>query len=140
MEPTMAATDRSDLLDHAQADPAQATDRFQTFNAILLALVTLLGAFVVWRSAVAADAAGDENVAGILATLNVEQTRAINTVLLFENYRAYTGYTRYAELGNKLYDALDECAGRTKPRNRAQGDRGVGYGRNLRFPTCQFES
>jgi hypothetical protein len=109
MEYAMTATDGSVVAELAPPVPESTYDRFQTINAILLALVTLLGAFVVWRSSVASGAAGDENVAGILATLNVEQTRAINTVILYENYRGYTQYARYLELGNNLYDALADA-------------------------------
>jgi uncharacterized Tic20 family protein len=81
------------------------SDHFQTINALLLAFVTLLGAFVAWRTALAADAAGDTALAGIIATINAEETRAINNITLYEHYRAYTGYARYTLLGNEI--ALD---------------------------------
>ncbi len=82
--------------------------RFQTINALLLALVTVLGAFVAWRASVAADASGDAGLDGLIATLNAEETRALNTITLHENYRAYTGYTRYNELGYQLEAELEK--------------------------------
>jgi uncharacterized Tic20 family protein len=75
---------------------------FQTINALLLAFVTLLGAFVAWRTALAADATGDTALAGIIATINAEETHAINNITFYEHYRAYTGYTRYSLLGNEM--------------------------------------
>jgi hypothetical protein len=88
--------------------PTEKGDRLQTVVAILIALVALLGAVVAWRAALASDEAGDADFAGLNATLNSEQTRALNSTSLYEHYRVYTVYLRNNELGNLLADDLDK--------------------------------
>jgi hypothetical protein len=77
-------------------------ERLSFINALLIALVTLIGAFVAWRASVAGDNAGGANLDGLIATQNYEEAKALNFAQLYENYRAYTAYTRYNELGNQL--------------------------------------
>jgi len=100
--------------DESTQEPQEANNRFQTINALLLALVTLLGAFVAWRASVAADASGDEALAGIIATIDAEETRAINNITLYENYRAFTTYTRYNTLGNAIEADLEKITDETE--------------------------
>jgi hypothetical protein len=76
--------------------------RWQTLAAVLIALVTVAGALVAWRAAVAADAAGDADFAGVQATLNREETRALNTVDAYEAYGAFTAYQRHNALGDLI--------------------------------------
>lgn len=83
-------------------ESSEQTDRLTLINALLIALVTLLGAFVAWRASVAADNAGDASLAGLMATLNVQETLALNNTQHYENYRAYTAYTRYNALGDEI--------------------------------------
>jgi hypothetical protein len=85
-------------------------DRFQTAMAIMIALVTLFGAALASRTALVGVQAGDEDFYGLTATLNAEETKAVNTTTLYGNYRAYTAYTRYNELGNLISADLDEVA------------------------------
>src|SRR5689334_3777454 len=75
---------------------------FETIVAILIALVTVAGAIVAWRASVAADGAGDADFAGLQASLNAEETRALNYVDAYEHYGAYTAYRRYLNLGNAI--------------------------------------
>ena len=81
---------------------SESTDRLEFISALLIALVTLIGAFVAWRASVANDNAGDASLAGLIATLKVQETLALNNTLLYENYRAYTAYTRYNALGDQI--------------------------------------
>jgi hypothetical protein len=81
---------------------SQENNRIGTVVAILIAIVTVLAALVTWRSSVAQDGAGDEALAGERATLNVEQTRALNYVNAYESYGAYTTYKRYMALGDLI--------------------------------------
>src|SRR5512133_1631293 len=81
-------------------------DRLQTWIAILIALATVIGGLVAWRASVADDAAGDADFAGLHATLNVNETRALNYVNAYENYGAFVTYWRNKELGNMI--ATDE--------------------------------
>ncbi|HEY4687796.1 MAG TPA: hypothetical protein VIK33_00670 [Anaerolineae bacterium] len=84
-------------------------DRFKTLVAGLLALVTILGAVVAWRAAAANDIASNADFAGIAATLNAEESRALNAVTAYEHLRAYTDYVRYNELGNAIADSLADA-------------------------------
>lgn len=83
-------------------ETSEPTNRLGLVNALLIALVTLIGAFVAWRASVASDNAGDAALAGLTATLNVQETEALNNTLLYEDYRAYTAYTRYNALGDEI--------------------------------------
>lgn len=78
------------------------SQRFETIVAILIALVTVIGAVIAWRSSVADDGAGDADLAGIRASLNVEETRALNFVNSYENYGSFLTYKRYSDLGDMI--------------------------------------
>ncbi|MCP4538114.1 MAG: hypothetical protein GY832_13315 [Chloroflexi bacterium] len=67
-------------------------DNFQTVVAILIAIVTIMGAVLAWRASVAGDGAGDADFAGLNAVLNAEQTLTLNNSEFFKHYRAYTSY------------------------------------------------
>ena len=81
---------------------AERSQRLETAVAILIAVVTVIGALVAWRSSVADDGAGDADFAGLRASVRAEETRALNYVNAYENYGSYTSYQRYNELGNLL--------------------------------------
>jgi hypothetical protein len=95
-------------------ETSESTDRLALVNALLIALVTLIGAFVAWRASVAGDNAGDAALDGLLATLNVQETLALNNTYLYENYRAYTAYTRYNALGDEIETDLVELSDETE--------------------------
>jgi hypothetical protein len=82
-----------------EADQVEATDRLSAVVAILIALVTVIGAVVAWRASVAADAYGDADYAGLRASQSAEETRALDFVETYEHYGAYVAYWRYNELG-----------------------------------------
>ena len=82
------------------------TDKFRTFTASLIAVVTVISALVTWRAAVAAQSASDADFLGLVATVNAEEAEVLSTIKVAEHYQAFLTYTRYNELGNKLYDAL----------------------------------
>jgi hypothetical protein len=91
-------------------DTAEKSDRFKTIAAVLLAIVTAMGALVAWRAAVAADIASNTDFSGLAATLNAEETRALNSVTAYEHYRAYTAYLRYNELGNVIAQDMPDAS------------------------------
>lgn len=84
------------------------TNHLATVVAILIALATLIGAVVAWRASVAADGAGDADFAGLRATVNWEETRALAAVTVYENYSAFMNYRRYEELGNLLVEEQNQ--------------------------------
>lgn len=92
-----------------EATSTPGADRLQTVVAVLIAVVTLLGATVAWRAALAADEAGDADFAGLTAVLNAEQTRTLNNTTLYEHYRAFTAYLYHNELGNLIAADLDSA-------------------------------
>ncbi len=81
---------------------AERSQRLETIVAILIALATVIGAVVAWRSSVADDGAGDADFAGLQASVRAEETRALNYVNAYEDYSSYTNYRRYNDLGDLL--------------------------------------
>jgi hypothetical protein len=81
---------------------AERSQRLETIVAILIAIATVIGAVVAWRSSVADDGAGDADFAGLQASVRAEETRALNYVNAYEDYSSYTNYRRYNDLGNLL--------------------------------------
>ena len=82
-------------------------NHMETVVALLIAVITVIGAVVAWRASVADDGAGDADFAGLRASLNAEETRALNAVNAFEHYGAYTTYWRYNALGDALADDVE---------------------------------
>jgi len=83
-------------------------NRLATLVAILIALATVLGAVVAWRASVASDGAGDADFAGLRATVNLEETRALASVTAYENYSAFMTYRRHENLGNLIVDDQEQ--------------------------------
>lgn len=91
------------------AEPEEKESRLETVVAILIAVVTVIGAIVTWRASVAADGAGDADFAGLQASTNAEETRALNFVNAYEHYGAYVNYSRNLNLGNALAAELNNA-------------------------------
>src|SRR3972149_2430478 len=91
-------------------DTPQNDNRLETIAALLIALVTVIGAVVAWRASVASDGAGDADFAGLRASGNAEEARALNFVNAYEHYGAYTTYLRYTKLGDAIADDLENSA------------------------------
>jgi hypothetical protein len=105
------------------AEPDTGSNRLETLVAILIAVVTVIGAVVAWRASVADDGAGDADFAGLRASLNAEETRALNAVNAYEHYGAYTTYWRYNALGDALAEEIElapEVAVEALDRQRAE--------------------
>lgn len=83
---------------------AERSQRLETIVAILIALATVIGAVVAWRSSVADDGGGDADFAGLRALVRAEETRALNDVNAYEDYAAYINYKRYEQQGNLIAD------------------------------------
>jgi len=96
-----------------EAPAPEKENRLETVVAILIAIVTVVGAIVAWRASVADDGAGDADFAGLKASLNTEETRALNYVNAYEHYGAYTTYARYQNLGHAIAADL-EAGGQTE--------------------------
>ena len=68
--------------------------------AILIAVVTLVGAWIGWRIASSSSSSGDARVAGLNAALNVESTLTLNSIALYKDYRVYTNYAHHQTLAS----------------------------------------
>lgn len=90
---------------HEQAEKPERS--FETLVAFLIAIVTVAGALIAWRAAVAEDGAGDADFGGLRAAINLEETRALTNVNAFEHYGAFTEYKRYDVLGSAMAAAAD---------------------------------
>ena len=55
----------------------------ETIVAVLIALVTVIGAVVVWRASVIEDASGDADFAGLRASINAEELKGDGAFALF---------------------------------------------------------
>jgi len=91
-----------------KAAMAEDDSKINLYNGLLIALLTVVAALVAWRASVADDAAGDEDYAGLQATVNAEETRAVNYVEAMEHYGAFLNFHR----NSVLSDTLGEKEGR----------------------------
>lgn len=80
------------------------SDRFKSFIAVLIAIVTVLGASSAGLAAKASSDAGDGDFEGMTAAISAQKADIINEINAYQHYHAYTIYMRYLELGNLLYD------------------------------------
>lgn len=87
--------DTQSIVDVEREEP---NDNFSTWIAILIAVVTLVGAWIGWRVAVVSGSAGDAQTAGLNAALNVESTLTNQSISLYKEYRVYTEFLRYQTL------------------------------------------
>ena len=98
--------------------PLEGGDRFQTAMAVFIAVVTLVGAVIAWRTAIASDDAGDADFAGLKAVLRAEETRMVNDVNALRHYRAYSAYTHHEALRSRLAQ-LGDVTGEVEASNLA---------------------
>ncbi|MBN8657332.1 MAG: DUF2834 domain-containing protein [Anaerolineae bacterium] len=92
-------------------------DNFKSWIAVLTAIVTVLGASAACLASVAVSTAGDQDFAGLDASIRAQKAEIINYVIAYQNYRAYTDYLRYDEMGYLMYDP--EADAETDARNYA---------------------
>jgi hypothetical protein len=113
------------------------SERFKTFTASMIAIVTVLSALTTWRAAVASQDAGQADFTGLVATVNTEEAQVLNAIKVSEHYQAFLIYTRYNELGNKLYDALQANPANADELERQKSDSwGIAFGvQSVFFPS-----
>lgn len=113
------------------------TENFKTFTASMIAIVTVVSALVAWRASVASSEAGDADFRGLVATVNAEEAWVLSTIKVTEHYQAFLSYTRYNELGYKLYEALQANPANADALERQKSDSwGIAYGlQSIFFPS-----
>ena len=89
-------------------DPS--SQRLDNVVAILIALVTVLGALLAWRASVAGDAAGGEVFAGLQAAASYQEARSLSRVNAYEHYGVFISYYRHRQLA----EGLEKLAGKAK--------------------------
>jgi len=83
-----------EITNDAEVTEVKATQsgRFNTLMAVMIAIVTVLGALVAWRSSVAATEAGNEDDAGIIAALNTQESGTIGNIISNNNRTNFLSY------------------------------------------------
>lgn len=81
----------SDSARVVEAEEAR-SERFNTLVGVMIAIVTIVGALVAWRSAVAGTEAGNEDDAGILAALNFQESSTISDIISSQNRTNFLSY------------------------------------------------
>ena len=84
--------------------------KINLWTGLMIALLTVVAAVVAWRASVADDAAGDEDYAGLQATVNAEETRALTYVEAMEHSGAFLSFHRNKLLSDRLEKAGKEAA------------------------------
>jgi hypothetical protein len=93
--------------------PEKKPDRFGTVIAILIALVSVVGAIMAWRVATMLDEAGGADSAGIRALTNNEDVTTRAEIILTEHLNSYIAYLENDSLAT-AYTALARAnTGRT---------------------------
>ncbi|NWF65052.1 MAG: DUF2834 domain-containing protein [Chloroflexi bacterium] len=85
-------------------------NNFKSWIAVLTAIVTVLGATAACLASVAVSTAGDQDFAGLDASIRAQKAEIINYVTAYQNYRAYTDYVRYEKMGYLMYDPQADAA------------------------------
>ncbi|MEP7198694.1 MAG: hypothetical protein ABI874_02645, partial [Chloroflexota bacterium] len=80
------------------------SNRYSTFIGILLALVSVTGAIVAWRVAVASSDAGSADTHGVLAAVDKEEAALGATITVIGHETAYEGFVR----DDALHQAFDK--------------------------------
>lgn len=91
-------------------EPPQEDHRLESIAAILIAVVTVIGAVIAWRASVAGDGAGDADLAGLQAVLNQQETEAVNYGNAYSEYQTYLSFKRYRDTADLLQVALEEAS------------------------------
>ncbi|HEY6043206.1 MAG TPA: hypothetical protein VIX58_13835 [Anaerolineae bacterium] len=86
-------------------DPETKASRLSSFISVLIAIVSIVGALIAWRVALASSAAGNADTAGLLATVAREDVETRATILLYGHLTAYASYVGNRTLAD-TYDAL----------------------------------
>lgn len=84
------------------AAPGATSARFETITAVLIAVTAVLGAVAAWRAADSAASAGNASIAGLAATLTLEEVRALANAEHYQSFQAYTTYRRHRALANAV--------------------------------------
>lgn len=77
--------------------------KFKSLIAVLIAIITVLGASAACFASGSVSDASDADFAGLDASVRAEKADIINHVNALEHYDAYTDFVKYNELGFMLF-------------------------------------
>lgn len=83
---------------------------FETVIAILIAIVTVIGAFLAWRASTVGGSAADADREGILSTVSRERVQTDNRTRLYNDLRIFTDYAQNREMALFLKQDAQELA------------------------------
>jgi predicted nucleic acid-binding Zn ribbon protein len=93
-------------------------DRFKTFVALLIAIVSIVGAALAYRIALAAGNAADADVAGIISSASLHQARVASEAELYRDLRAYLQVRIHDQLSHDLIAERDQYPSGDPARDR----------------------
>lgn len=101
----------------SEVEATNGSDRFKIIVAVMIAVVTVMGALVAWRSALAGNAAGNADDAGIIAALNTQETTTLTSILSNQHRTAHVDYVRYRQLAQQMLEdgTLDNASEEERP-------------------------
>jgi len=79
-------------------------ENFKSLVAVMVAIVTVLGASAACLASAAVSNASAADFSGLDASIRAQKADIINNIYAYEHYRAYTSYVRYDELGRLMFD------------------------------------
>lgn len=95
----------------APESEAPEENRLGTVVAILIAIVTVIGAIVAWRASVAEDVGGDADYAGLRAAASYQDALASSRVHAYEDDAVFISYYRYKALSDGLDKIIEKASG-----------------------------
>lgn len=84
------------------------SDRFTTVVAFLIAIVSIVGAILAYRVTLAAGAAADEDVAGVVSSLNIHQARVASQADLYRDLSAFLQVRIHNQLSRDLIEQRNQ--------------------------------
>lgn len=93
-------------------------DRFKTLVAFLIAIVSIAGAVLAYRTALAASSAVDADVAGIVSSVNLHQARVASEADLYRDLKAYLQGRIHGQLSQDLVAEHDRYPEEDPARSR----------------------
>lgn len=88
--------------------PRDAGSPFQTFMAVCIAIITVIGALIAWRTTVLSELSADADFQGIVTVVRAQEAQTTSSARVYQRYRAYTEYIISKTIGDSLEEALQE--------------------------------
>jgi hypothetical protein len=94
-------------IERVESKEEVASDRFKTWVAVLIAIVSIAGAALAYRITIASGNAADADVSGIVSSVNIHQARVASEADLYRDLQAYLQVRIHDQIGGSLIDERD---------------------------------